>query len=203
MRETLHDSPQRSGEVASIGPAVERALVERIAEGDESAFERLFRAYYHPLCDFCAQYRLGAEASEEIVQTVLWKIWERRRTWDPRGGVRAYLFGACRNAALDLVRHEHIVRSVEDAARMTEDVPGLGHSPDPPDHAVAARELSDAVRRAVESLPERRRTVVILRWQYQMGPSEIARVLGITVKGVESNLSRALADLREQLGQFR
>ena len=45
-----------------------------------------------------------------------------------------------------------------------------------------------------------RRMVVVLRWQHQLTNPEIARIMGISVKGVEMQFSRALADLRRKLG---
>ena len=54
----------------------------------------------------------------------------------------------------------------------------------------------------MHALPERRRMVVVLRWQHQMSHTEIANVLGISVKTVEVQMGRALASLRKQLGHF-
>lgn len=181
----------------------EQTLVERIAEGDERAFEQLFDAQYAALCDFAASYVRAPDIAEEIVQTVFLRIWERRRTWEPTGGVRAYLFTACRNAAFDYLSHESVVRRTEVTAASAGDVPALGYVPRAPDDAAMADELTNALRAAVEALPERQRAVMMLRWQHQLGPTEIARVLGITVKGVESHVLRALADLRQQLAKFR
>lgn len=181
----------------------EQALVERIAEGDERAFEELFSAFYGRLCDFAVSYVRAPDIAEEIVQSIFLRIWERRRTWDPRTGVNAYLFASCRNAAFDHIRREQVARRTANATLADDEVPALGASPNAPDALVEQHDLADAVRAAVAVMPERRRAVVIMRWQHQLGPTEIAAALGISVKTVEAHLARAAGDLRERLAGFR
>lgn len=183
--------------------ANEHAVVERIAEGDERAFELLFTTYYKTLCDFAFSYVGSKETAEDLVQTTLFKVWYLRRTWQPHKGVSACLFASCRNVAIDYLRHHQVAERVRATALETGDVPALGRAPAAPDDGAHARELTDAIRGAVAELPERRRAVVVLRWQYQLGPTEIAGVMGITVKSVETHFARAVADLRESLKHFR
>ena len=75
---------------------------------------------------------------------------------------------------------------------------GLGQwtVPKSADADLEASELRDRLRAAVAALPERRRAVVVLRWRHGLTNPEIARILGISIKGVEVQFSRALADLR-------
>ena len=198
--------PLRAKPVAQTTPlasdAAEREWVARVRLGDENAFEALFEAYYPSLCDFVQSYLHSAESAEEVVQTVFLRIWEQRATWEPIIGVRAYLFAACRNQALGILKHERVV--VRTAARATrEDLPlGMGRGAPAPDAELHGTELANALRHAVHALPERRRMVVVLRWQHQMSYAEIASVLGISVKTVEVHMGRALASLRKQLGHF-
>jgi RNA polymerase sigma-70 factor (family 1) len=189
--------PPRAGWPAP--DALEREWVARVRLGDERAVESLFEAYYPALCDFVQSYLHSPEAAEDVVQTVFLRIWEHRATWDPATGVRAYLFAACRNRALGALKHDRVVART--AARVTSELVvwagGLGTLA--ADEAVQAGELARTLHAAVNTLPERRRTVVILRWQHQMSYAEIAAVLGISVKTVEVHVGRALAFLRKHL----
>src|SRR5262249_20657220 len=148
------------------------------------------------LCDFTMSIARSAPIAEEIVQSVFLRIWERRATWDPAGGVRAYLFAACRHHALDHLKHERTVASFARRGAVELVASGVNRAPTRPDQHVEAAELTDMLRRAVSELPERRRLVVILRWRHHMTNVEIARVLGISVKGVETQFARAIAALR-------
>lgn len=181
----------------------ERALLERVRAGDEGAFEAIFMTYYAALCSFVQSYVLAPDIAEELVQDVFLRIWERRAEWAPPGGVRAYLFTACRNRALDHVKHERIVARTADAARREGHPPGAGQPPSPPDIDAQATELAEALHDAVHELPERRRQVLVLRWEHGLSHAEIAEVLGISVKGVETQLGRAMATLRVRLARFR
>jgi RNA polymerase sigma-70 factor (ECF subfamily) len=165
---------------------------------DEGAFEALFREHYASLCQFVDSYVHAPDVAEEIVQGVFLRLWESRQSWQPTQGARGYLFAACRNQALDFIRHEKIVARTAELA--VEADAGLGSAPAPADAELENAELGERLRAVVAQLPERRRLVVVLRWQHQLTNPEIARVMGISVKGVEMQFSRALADLRRQLG---
>lgn len=193
-----------SSQAASLhGGASERTLLERIRAGDEDAFGDLFSAYYSALCDFAQSYVRAQDVAEELVQDIFLRIWERHSTWEPVAGIRAYLFAACRNHALDHIKHERIVARASGAAAREDRAPGSGQPPSRPDDDTQAAELGEALRKAVHELPERRRLVVILRWQHGLSHAEIARVLGISVKGVETQFGRAIANLRTRLARFR
>jgi RNA polymerase sigma-70 factor (ECF subfamily) len=189
--------------VAPAHDSIEREWVARVRLGDERAVESLFEAYYAALCDFVQSFLRSPDSAEDVVQTVFLRIWEHRATWQPTSGVRAYLFAACRNRALGALKHDRVV--ARSAARVTSELVACatGHGGMAPDEAVQAGELARALRSAVDALPERRRTVVILRWQHQMSYAEIACVLGISVKTVEVHLGRAFAFLRKHLVHLR
>src|SRR5947207_1985381 len=176
---------------AHASDAAERDWVVRIRLGDENAFESLFEAYYPSLCDFVQSYLHSAESAEEVVQTVFLRIWEQRATWEPTTGVRAYLFAPCRNQALGILKHERVVVRTATRATREEFALGMGRGAPAPDAELHAAELATALRQAVHALPERRRMVVVLRWQHQMSYAEIASVLGISVVAVSLKKKRA------------
>ena len=181
--------------------AADRAadLVARVREGDERAFEALFRMHYDGLCGFAIRYVRERALAEELVQDLFAALWARRATWEVRGGagsVRAYLFAAVRNRALNLRARRAVERDWEaDEA----DVRALHPAPTPADQALEAAELRARVDAALESLPERCRLVMQLRWREQLSYAEIAEVMGISPKGVENQLARGLKALRDRL----
>jgi len=197
-------TPHPASSVARPGlrPAApsDRDLIARVRDGDEGAFETLFTEHYTALCDFVRSLVGTPEVAEDVVQTVFLGIWSRRQTWDPSDGARAYLFTACRSRALDHLRHQQVV------ARMATQIVVAARAEvaerlELPGAALEAEELQVQLRRAVHALPERRRLVVILRWHHQLTNAEIARVLGISEKGVETQFGRALAALRKRFAR--
>ncbi len=180
-------------------PLDAESLLPLVRAGDERAFEAIFREYYAALCGLVTTMTQSRDLAEEIVQNVFLRIWATRTRWEVRGSVRSYLFGAVRNEALNHLKRDRLERQWVEDAREDEEVPLHGSIPSP-DAVLDGAELSDAVRRAVEQLPPRARMAVQLRWQGQLRHAEIAEIMGISVKGVENQLGRALEALRRMLG---
>jgi RNA polymerase sigma-70 factor (ECF subfamily) len=173
------------------------AVVARIRSGDPGALEELFRAQYAPLCEFAARYLRDDALAEELVQDLFADLWARRHLWQVRDSVRAYLFAAVRNRALN-VRKRQAMESDWEADEASADVRALHADPEPADAALDRAELRTRLDQAIAALPERCRLVMHLRWREQMPYAEIASVMGISVKGVENQLARGLAAIRQR-----
>ncbi|MCI0434412.1 MAG: RNA polymerase sigma-70 factor [Gemmatimonadetes bacterium] len=175
----------------------DRERLERLRTGDLDAFEALFRTYHARLCAWAERTVRAPDVAEEIVQDVFARLWADRRRLAIHTSLRAWLFTAVRNRALNHVRSLRIerVRQGEAAQGTTAD--------SPPDavRQVELGELAAHLDRALESLPEGSREVIELRWRHQLGHAEIAETLGISRKGVEIRITRALRALREVLGE--
>lgn len=179
--------------------ADDRALVTQMRGGDEQAFETLFHRYYSALVGFASGFLRSMDAAQEVVNDVFLGLWERREEVDIRGRVDQYLYSAVRNRARNWIRREHRMAHRHDEASLEEETPGMGEPLAPIDTTLEASEQMAIVWRAVDTLPEARRTVVILRWQRQMSFEEIAEVMGTTSAAVQMQLSRAMKLLRELL----
>ena len=183
-------------------PTLDRSLVERIRLGDAGAFDTMFRALYGALCTFAFGYVRTREDAEDVVQDVFAAVWRRRSEWRPEGDLKAYMFGAVRNRSLR--RSQQIAtqrkRSEVLPFELATERASAGSGPD---RQVESQDVETNVRAAIEALPERSREVVRLRWQHEMTYSEIASVMGISVKGVENQLARATKKLRERLTWLR
>ena len=182
----------------SKSSAIGTDLVERIRAGEVRALEELFRQQYEPLCRFAERYLRDRAASEDLVQDLFVALWARRGRIDLHGSLRAYLFASVRNRALNVRKHQLVERDWERDEGAPE-VRMLHRAPRRPDELLEERERDARVRAAIARLPERRRLVMQLRWQEQLGYAEIASILGISVKGVEIQLARGLRALRAQI----
>jgi RNA polymerase sigma-70 factor (ECF subfamily) len=177
------------------------SLADRIRAGDASGLEALFHLYYDPLCRFAEAYVRSHADAEDLVQGVFVQLWEQRDRWVLRGSVRAYLYTAVRNAALNVLKHRLVERrALSDDAT----IPRIGmaqNAPSPHEDAVG-RELEQAIDDAIARLPDRYRLVVTLRAQHQLTLPEIARILDLPVKTAETRASRAVQALRAALERF-
>jgi RNA polymerase sigma-70 factor (ECF subfamily) len=158
----------------------------------------VFRTYYAPLASFAFRYLRDASAAEDVVQDVFGALWNGRAKFTVTTSLKAYLFAAVRNRALNLRKHDAVVEEWE-REESAEDVRELHPAPAPPDLVLDRKILEERLADAFESLPERQGQVMRLRWKDELSYAEIAEALGISVKGVEKHLSRGLAALKERL----
>ena len=165
--------------------------------GDERAFEQLFRAHYASLRDFAARYVADPALAEELVQDLFADLWARRHVWQVRESVRAYLFAAVRNRALNL-RKRQAMESDWEQEEASQAASDLHASSEGVDDAAERADLRARLDAAIAALPERCRLVMHLRWREQLPYAEIAAIMGISVKGVENQLARGLAAIRQR-----
>jgi RNA polymerase sigma-70 factor (ECF subfamily) len=177
----------------------ERDLVQRIRAGDAAAFEAMFHLYYGPLCAFTMGYVRSRHLAEEQVQDVLLWIWEQRERWDIRTGLRSYLYTAARNAALNSLKRQRVADRWEASAVNESRAAGPAADVRSVDDEIDRRDVARAIGHAIDRLPERRRQALTLRWQHRLSYAEIAQVMGITVKSVETSLAKAIDTLRREL----
>jgi RNA polymerase sigma-70 factor (ECF subfamily) len=179
-------------------PEDERALIDAVRAGSEPAFFALFREHYQVLCRYAYRYVASRAIAEELVSDVFLRVWSQRERLEVRGRVRAYLYGAVRNLAIDFLRRERVEQRLLLAGGREHPVFGASRSSGV-EEQLASEELAAAMQRAVDELPPRARQVFLLRWQRHLTNAQVAASLGIAVKTVEMHMTRALDALRAAL----
>jgi RNA polymerase sigma-70 factor (ECF subfamily) len=174
----------------------ERELLDRLRRGDDAAYEAIFRQWYAPLVATTAALLRDQGPAEEVVQDVLLELWRRRESLHFEQSVRAYLFQAARNRALNYLRRERV------EARGEPTIAATLPTPEQADAEVRESELNIAIQEAIAGLPDRCREVFELSRIQGLKYSEIATELGISVKTVEAQMGKALRVMREKLAPW-
>jgi RNA polymerase sigma-70 factor (ECF subfamily) len=138
------------------------------------AFEALFRTYYDSLVALAEWYVGSTEAAEDIVDDVFLALWTQRDRVVVRESVRARLLRQAEPNVLSLAVPET-------------------------DASVWSLDLRSSIERAIAQLPPRARTILTLHRQAGLSFAEIADLLGISPRTVETHLARALKTLRRHL----
>jgi len=171
--------------------------IREIKRGDRKAFKKLFLRFYNPLCQFCWQYTHSRHISEELVQEVFLVIWESRESLDPGQNIKSYLYQSVRNKALNHIKHKNL------AEEYNREIEWLTPTPVTQQHHYEEHsEFVEAARQAIEDLPDRARQIYTLSRKDGLTYREIAIVLDVSVKTVESQMSRALKILRKSLSEY-
>ncbi len=167
----------------------DRVLGARIKASDDAAFKVLFYRYYEPLFRFVARRIPAGESSKDVVQDVFARLWQNRGGLNPDQPLKAYLFRIANNILIDQYRKREVRQTY--AARQAGSVPTVA--------PVEYFDVEEHVLAAIEELPEALRQTFILSRFEELTYREIAALLDVSVKTVESRMTRALKQLRAAL----
>lgn len=155
------------------------------------AFEKLHN-YYHPiLCGYVNSIVHCEECSKDIVADVFFKMWTRKDKLLIKSCLRSYLFRSARNSAYKYLNAEN--KALLDIDLLED---SFTHEVINPETIIIASDLSKDIEKGIESLTPKCREVFELHRNSGLKYSEIAEKLGISVKAVEANMTRALKFLK-------
>lgn len=180
-------------------PADIKNWQERICRNnDQQAFTELFRHFYDRLFHFCIQYVHSHEAAEEIVSDVFVKIWGRRAVLDQVLNLEVYLFVAIKNHSLNYLQQYSSFRIVEiDGSSSAKLVNTID-----PERELEWKEILFKLDQVVNGLPEQCRKVFKLVKEEGFKYKEVAEILNISPRTVETQLYRAMRRLNEAVGIY-
>ena len=149
------------------------------------------------LCCFAQKYVKDFETAKEIVQDAYISMWEKRETIDMERAVKSYLtmviHNKCTNYLRDNRKFDKYIIDIENLL----DVPEYESS-----DSMVADELKISIDSAINELPEKCREIFILNRYENLKYQEIADKLQISVKTVESQMSKALQHMRVRLAEY-
>jgi RNA polymerase sigma-70 factor (ECF subfamily) len=165
-------------------PAAEAALLQAYAAGESDAAREL-ATRYTPLV-FAHAFRMlndRAEA-EDVAQEAMLKLWRQAPGWDADGGasVRTWLYRVTANLCIDRLRKTRPDAMPEDLD-VADDGPGA-------EARLQAKARQMALEEALMQLPDRQRQAVVLRHIEGLGNTEIAQIMDIGPRAVESLTAR-------------
>ncbi|MDZ7690858.1 MAG: RNA polymerase sigma-70 factor [Balneolaceae bacterium] len=177
----------------------EESLIEGIQKGDVQAYKSVMRAYYRELIDFAHHYVKSKYLAKDVVQDVFANIWEKRCSWAPNRSLKMYLYQSVKNEALKSLRDRKTERKYIDAYLVERGEQKIyPQKIDSNDN----KQFRQGAQDAIQSLPERARMTYQLHRRDGLTYKEIAQVMDISHKTVESQMSRALRLLRERLSRY-
>ena len=173
-------------------------LSRRLSESDRDAFRELFDELHVTLMRFCWRYTKDADASQDIVQEVFIKVWEKRTILDPDKSILSFMYTMVRNKALNSARNDYFSNGLD----VGEIVIQSDHEPDPDEH-IDFDVLEANVKRWIDKLPPRRREAFKLSRFEGLSHAEIAEIMSLTPRTVNTHVMLALEELRNRLRAFR
>ncbi|PYP83300.1 MAG: sigma-70 family RNA polymerase sigma factor [Blastocatellia bacterium AA13] len=202
MTESLRSIPPRARNIIWWGwkgarlsiPTVHQTddCLRRYAEGDQSAFADIVREHQSMVYSIAYNFLRDRASAEDLAQDVFLHLYKNLSAMKSPEHLRFWLRRVASHRCIDRARRSSLRPqvSIEEIAEPS--------APERLKDPLIERMLG----RLVETLPEKPRLIVILRYQEDMEPSEIAEALGMPVNTVKSHLRRSLILLREKMARL-
>lgn len=180
--------------------AEDQHLIDESLAGRTDAFGQLVVRYQDRLFSSLVRILNSRDDARDAVQDAFIQAFEKLATFQGNSAFYSWLFRIAMNAALTQKRKHRKTASSLDAARDNRgiEIPD-GHPSAGPSHAIELSEQQAQVQRALMSLPDEFRTVIVLKEMEGLKYEEIAEMVGCPVGTVRSRIHRARSELRQKL----
>jgi RNA polymerase sigma-70 factor, ECF subfamily len=170
-------------------------------QADEQVFEKLFVDWCGPLRAYASSVLRDDSLGGEAVQAVFSRLWERRDQLRVQTSIKAYLFGCVYHECVSWMRREKSRRAYR-TGMLAQVGSEERRSSENAFDRVEAGELEQRFQRALDELPGQCRAIFQLSRFSGLKYREIAEQLGISVKTVEAQMTKALKLLRQKLADY-
>lgn len=179
-------------------------LMQRTARGDEEGFRQLVERHQGAVRGTIYRMLNGSQETDDLAQQVFLRVWKASSRYQPSAKFTTWLMTITRNVVFNETRRKGRASFLSfDAPEPGEEIRSLADpSSTRPDEEAGGQELSEAIDRALQELPEKQRLALILHRYEDMPHEEVAKVLGVTIPSVKSLIFRAREALRHKLARF-
>jgi RNA polymerase sigma-70 factor (ECF subfamily) len=177
----------------------DRELMARLARGEREALAPLMDRHYRRLYRIALAYLRQPDDALDAVQETFVKAFQNAASWDGASEAGPWLTRIAVNHSIDRYRRGKRRALAEAPLPETDHDPRLTLEAASPEQRVFGRELGERIGAALRGLPDRQRTVFVLRHYEEMKLEEIAEALDLSLGTVKSSLHRAIRQLRSRL----
>lgn len=176
-------------------------LVQQFQKGDPSAFNELVRRHQQTVYGVCRRFLGNDHDADDAAQEVFVKAFNTLHRFTAKARVSTWLYRIAVNHSLNVLRSRRRNNRLQFFSQLSSDDLHLVHhlTDDEPNRRLEQDERTERVQRALAQLNDDLRSVVILHRYEELSYQEIAEVLGVSVRAVESRLFRAKQKLAKLL----
>jgi len=171
-------------------------ILDTLKEQPEIALKFLYDQYYNYICSVVYKMIGDSSLAEDLAQEVFVEVWKRRETLDVNLSLRGYLRRVAVNKTLNYIRSQKMNFEEEEAVLQ---VPSNENSTQ---KILEAADLQKVINDSINSLPNKCRVVFGLSRFEELSYKEISTELGISVKTVENQISKALKLVRKAVLEY-
>lgn len=182
--------------MADPGCEIDRSILRRVANGEDSALQELYTAYGQRMVAYALRLTGSPAVAEDVVQDTLVIVWRSAGKYRGEGRVLAWLLGILHHTAMKALRRtsQPISEEMENTLASAEPMP---------EEEVQAGEQTRWVRQGLQSLSPEHRAVLELVFYQGLSLSEAAEVCGCPLGTIKSRLSYARKSLLGNLSRLQ
>ena len=179
-------------------------LMARFQGGDEQAYIELVNRYRNKLLNFVYRYIGDFEISEDIVQDTMVKLYLKKHYYKEIAKFSTWLYTIAKNLAMPELRKKK-QRRVTFLSQMTRDEKPYDIPSDQPgtDQEIQSDITNKIIRKAIDELSEKFKTVIVLRDIQELSYEEISSIVRVPIGTVKSRINRARLQLQVELKHLR
>ena len=170
-------------------------LQSQVATGDTRAFRQIFDALFSNLTKFSFSFVHSKEAATEIVDELFVQLWIKRADIMKINDLRVYLYTATKNASLNYISKKAKQIEVEPYENLIVHMTDLVS----PEQIMITKEMLQKIKEAVDSLPPRCKLIFKFVREDGLSYSEVAEILGLSIKTIDAQMVIAVARIRGKL----
>ncbi len=175
--------------------SINSVLIDELEKGNEKAFAYLVESYNHRLCVYANSLVNDPIKSQDIVQNVFIKTWEKRQSLRNNFSLKGFMYRSVHNEFIDQYRSSKSLMAIEKLYMDTL----LQFEMEP--ERQGTEEIMEKVMAVINDLPPKCKQIFLLSKKEGLDNIEIAEYLEISRKTVENQITKAFGILREKLGK--
>ena len=177
----------------------DRELLRQLSKGNTHAFKTLFDQYYPTLVRVLMRYSSDHEEIKDWVQEIYIKLWKSREgiQVDSIENFKGYFIVTARNFAIKAIARKKRLKLEQLDIYGREEIIDTNSV-----NVMEEMELRRAYQAAISRLPAKTRKAYVLSRETMLTYNGIATELGVSIKTIEAQISRAISLLRQELHVF-
>ena len=180
----------------------EQELIRRAKGGDQSAFEQLVLDHQNRVFTLAFRMVNDREEAADLAQEAFLKAWQGLPAFQGDSSFGTWLHRLATNVCIDFLRRQKRRKEIEPIVSLDDEEAGWAEPADPeqdPHRQLERAELSRAVARGLEALPDAQRQILVMRELSGLSYQEIGEALDLDLGTVKSRIARARLALRKIL----
>ena len=173
----------------------DEVLIREFQDGDVKAFNELVRRYQEKVYWIARRLVVDHADADDVAQEVFIKVYDSLKGFRSESSFYTWVYRVTVNAELNLLRKNKL----RDFVRFDEILAPLFSDEPRPDEHLESKQRRTLIDEAIAKLPEKQRTVFVLRYYEELPYAEIAKILRRSVGGMKANYFQAVRKISQYL----